>query len=279
MHRYYLSWRNPAAPTVLFYPQLPSWRTGIHKILMQAGIGITDDPETSFAIAIFWEDSTFPRGWQQLKEMQKAKKVINYHCTDISKKNIEKVFESVFGYHLRISPESGGKILRKSDFNGKHDGEIIRGPVAEMEEGVVYEKVLNNQLDNGLFEDLRIPYFNGIIPVLSRRFYKKENRFNTISRATLAPVEEHLNREELGLIRRFCEELGFEYGELDLVRDREDQRIYIVDANPTPTLPTSDIMQPALRRKMIRKCSEAFKEAFIAEGSVKNSSISSIKRA
>jgi hypothetical protein len=263
LHRQYLSFRKPKAPIIFFYPQLPGWKTSIHKILMHAGIGVTDDPDDSFDIAIYWEDRTFRNRRQQLEAIKDSVKIINYNCTDISKEKVEEVFEKIFGYNLRVSPESGGRILRKSNFNGMHDGEIIRGPVAEKEEGVVYERLLNNQLDNGLFEDIRLPYFNGIIPLISLRYHSKRGRFNTIQKATLAKVEKHLSREELQLIHRFCVKLGLEYGELDLIRDRNDQRLYIVDANPTPTVPPSKSMKWGLRRRMIRTWSWAFKEAFL----------------
>ena len=32
----------------------------------------------------------------------------------------------------------------------------------------------------------------------------------------------------------FCAAMGLDYGKLDIIRDREDQRLYILDANTTP---------------------------------------------
>ena len=32
----------------------------------------------------------------------------------------------------------------------------------------------------------------------------------------------------------FCRRMGLDYGELDMLRDREDGRLYIVDVNNTP---------------------------------------------
>lgn len=57
--------------------------------------------------------------------------------------------------------------------------------------------------------------------------------------------------------------LGFEYGDLDMIRDRNDQRLYILDANPTPTLPPREAIKPALRQLMIHQWAEAFEEAFL----------------
>ncbi|WP_228476812.1 hypothetical protein, partial [Pseudomonas aeruginosa] len=40
-----------------------------------------------------------------------------------------------------------------------------------------------------------------------------------------------LSAVELANISRFCTELGLEFGELDVLRDRGTRRLYIVDAN------------------------------------------------
>lgn len=264
LHRYYLHFKKSRPKQILFHPQLPGWKTGIHNILINLEISITDNPSAPFTLAIFWEDRTFRRRRKKLDILQDTKKVINYHCTDISKEKVEEVFKQVFGYDLYVDPHAtNNRILRKSNFNGRHDGKVIQGPVSERKKDFVYEKVLNNQINDNLFQDLRITYFNGIIPLVSPRFHNKANRFGNTTKATIEKVENHLTREELKLIRCFCTRLGLEYGDLDLIRNKNDQRLYVVDANPTPTIPPPSVMKPALRKIMIQKWSEAFKEAFL----------------
>lgn len=265
LHRSYLNIKKAKPPTVFFYPQLPNWKTAIHPMLLNLGVGLTDKPSDDFSIAIFWENRTFRRRREELEKL-KGVRVINYHCTDVSKKRVEEVFEQVFGYNLKARQQSAGRLLRKSNFNGMHDGTIIQGPVQEKKEGFVYEKLLNNQVGPNLFEDLRIGYFNGIIPLVSPRFHTGNDRFGRVLNARVEKTEDYLSEEEIRLIRSFCTKLGFEYGDLDLIRDRNDQRLYIVDANPTPTIPSSSSMKPALRSLMIRKWAEGFKKAFLKEG-------------
>ena len=48
-------------------------------------------------------------------------------------------------------------------------------------------------------------------------------------------------KDELNKIHRFCAKIGMDYGEVDVLRDRDDGRIYIVDANNTPSGPPSPI--------------------------------------
>lgn len=263
LHRSYLQLKKAHPVTILFYPQLPGWKTTVHQMLMNLGIGITNKLSDSFARAIFWEDRTFRQGRAALEEVCAREKIINYHCTNISKERVEEVFEQVFGYSLRANTATAGPMLRKSNYNGAHDGKVIQGPVTEIEEGVVYEKLLNNQLSENLFQDMRVTYLKGMIPLISLRFHDRECRFGKVRRATVEKVEDHLSSREIEQIRHFCRQLGFEYGDLDLIRNRDDQRLYIVDANPTPSVPSSSVMDPPLRTFMIQELSAAFKKAFL----------------
>lgn len=202
-HRTYLHFKKPKPKQVLFYPQWPSWKSGIHKILMNLEVGVTDNFSHPFIIAIFWEDRTFRKRRSKLDAVYGTKKIINYHCTDISKEKVEEVFKYVFGYDLGIDPFSTGKMVKKSNFNSSHDGKIIQGPVLEKEKGFVYEKLLDNQIGDSLFQDMRITYFNGIIPFVSLRFHDRESRFGNTIKATIEKVGDYLSREELNLIHHF----------------------------------------------------------------------------
>ena len=46
-------------------------------------------------------------------------------------------------------------------------------------------------------------------------------------------VNEIFSAEEIDKIYQFCRNIGLEVGELDMLRDRSDSKVYIVDANKT----------------------------------------------
>ena len=49
---------------------------------------------------------------------------------DISKTRVDEAFSKVFGYSPMVDPRThAGPLVRKSERNGAHDGEIIIGPV------------------------------------------------------------------------------------------------------------------------------------------------------
>ncbi len=46
-----------------------------------------------------------------------------------------------------------------------------------------------------------------------------------------------MSGQEISNLLQFCQLMGMDYGELDVLRDRQDGRIYVVDANSTPLPP------------------------------------------
>ena len=56
--------------------------------------------------------------------------------------------------------------------------------------------------------------------------------------------------------------MRLEYGELDILRDLDNKKIYIVDVNNTPFGPPANI-SAAQGKEAIRILAEAFEEAFL----------------
>jgi hypothetical protein len=57
--------------------------------------------------------------------------------------------------------------------------------------------------------------------------------------------------------------MDLDYGELDLLRDRGDGRIYVVDVNSTPWGPPNHISEDQSRIAVARMAS-AFRQAFLS---------------
>ena len=58
--------------------------------------------------------------------------------------------------------------------------------------------------------------------------------------------------------------MGMDYGELDILRDNDNGKIYIVDANKTPGF-NFDGCSESDKTIIIRRLTAAFKEAFISD--------------
>ncbi|QHT69441.1 hypothetical protein GXP67_23760 [Rhodocytophaga rosea] len=251
--------------TILFYPQLPLWETEIFKIIKSLDYNITNNPHQKFDMVFNWEDITFRNEYPLLKELSKRYPIINYNCHDISKKRVEAVFQEIFGYSSFVDPTTHqGVCVQKNDLNAKHDGKIIQCPIKHIEPEYIYQKLLSFETADKLVADYRIPIFGSIIPFLVIRYKQPDTRFTKVVRVSVVDPTDLLSKEELENIRLFCQKIGLQYGELDMIRNKEDGRLYILDANNTPwSPPTSVELSKEQRQLMLRKGVEAFRHSFL----------------
>ena len=168
---------------------------------------------------------------------------INGECRDITKTRVAEVFEDVFGYALAVDPTTHrGRMVCKSEGNGTHDGHIVSGPCAARE-GWVYQRVIETE-NAGYVTDLRCPTVFGKLAVVCRKRRETERRFDNYNAdCELLEPKEVFSAEELAKITDFCAAMRLDWGGLDILRDRTDGRIYIVDVNktdmPVLVLPTA----------------------------------------
>ena len=110
-------------------------------------------------------------------------------------------------------------------------------------------RLIDNRTDGGAVEDLRVPVVGGEIPFVYRKHRPFCDRFsNTNLWVGLATAEQVLSEGEQELLRGFCRAMGLDLGELDVLRDAGDTRIYVVDVNPTAwgpprPLPTAEAIR------------------------------------
>ncbi len=218
--------RQPLA--IWFAPETPRPWYLVRAAAMWAGIDVARRPEEA-ATAFYFDDVTIG-----VPESAGPLRGLNYGCADVSKSHVAAVFEAVFGYPLSVDPmTTAGPIVEKSEKNGVHDGRIVEGPIAPRP-GFVYQKLVDTADRSGACQDLRTPCAGGA-PVLVWIKVKPAGRRFAIQnrRATLHRPEEIFSPRELTLIKAFNDRMGADWGGLDILRDRHDGRIYIVDVNKT----------------------------------------------
>jgi hypothetical protein len=254
--------------TILFYPQFPSKTTILHKIFTALHFNITNNPDKGHCLTIYWDDTTYRKPNSLIREMGKSGTVVNLNSMDISKSFVDEVFTRVFGYSCLIDCQTySGYIVKKNEVNAFHDGMIVQGPVLR-EAGFVYQKLIDNSVDDGLTADLRIPIINGVIPLIYIKYKPDEERFGLFKRkhhrqksVELHSPEALLSADEISKLIEFCKEFHLDYGELDVLRDRDDGKIYIVDVNNTPTGPP--YMNPKERQAALQKMTEVFVRQYL----------------
>ena len=238
--------------TVLFYPDRPALYSTLSQLCHIEGIRISTNPARPYDACIFWKDSTYCELDQTAAHIAAKSRMINSRCLDISKKRVDVAHQNAFGYAMELDPTTqSGAFLRKSNKNYAHDGLIMYGPITPQEadaaanNGYLFVKLINNGIsvpnDNvpgpvsDYVQEFRVPYFDGTIPVCYVKYRPIKERFGSYNtNVNLADAKEVFSPTECSRIVDFCKDLGFDCGELDVLRDIDDGRIYIVDANTTP---------------------------------------------
>lgn len=224
---------------ILFYPQ-----GGIHGDGYKIGDMIkcldwsyTYDHCDEWDIALFWQFAGRHAKSTRLTEFKKnGKRVINENCHDLSKANLEKIHVEIFGYGTFA--ENQRFCMRKKDHQGAHDGIIIRNN--KPDEGYIHQKIIDTRSDfkyEGVYllHDIRVPIFGNEIPFLIIKY--KIPEFIVADNCvvcTMVEVMDWFNDNEVSQIKAFAKKICLDYGELDILRDNCDGRIYITDAGKTP---------------------------------------------
>ena len=218
-------------PTIAFYPDKPRPWYFIWPVMHVAGAKLIDDPSQADIVFQF-EDTTVSEN--TAPRTKPGATLVNFECDDVSKSRVAEAWAKVAGYDLKVNPRTHvGPMVEKAEKNASHDGRIIEGPM-EPVPGKSYQRLVDNEIEGGLVEDLRCCIVGGKPGVSFRKRRPLARRFlNENAEVLLDQPTNCYTADEIDVICRFCEEIGLDWGGVDVLRDRADGRIYIVDANKT----------------------------------------------
>ena len=215
-------------PRLWFAPDRPRPWYLIWPAVQLAGLCIVARPEDA-DLGFFFEDVTVspPPAANGLP-------MLNAGCPDVSKTRVAEMFEQVSGRSLKVDPAAWtGAMVGKSEKNGAHDGRIAEGP-RPAGDGLVWQRFIDTRAPDGCVEDLRCPTVGGEIPVVYLKRRPAARRFeNSNSEVRLLEPRDVFTKAERGFIREFAGAMGLDWGGIDVLRDRRDGRLWIVDVNKT----------------------------------------------
>jgi len=227
---------EPATPsfTIFFTPERARPWYLIWAVSRAAGAKLAKDASQADVVMQF-EDATYSPNDPPTK-LKPGVKLVNFGCRDVSKTNVARACAAAFGNPLAVDPTTYvGPAVEKSEINAAHDGRIVQCPTQALP-GRVYQRVVDNRMPSNmeLVEDLRTSTVGGKpICVFIKRRQVSKRFLNTNTEVLLRKPEEVFNQEELDQISAFTREIGLDWGGVDVLRDRADGRLYIVDANKT----------------------------------------------
>ena len=228
----------------------------IWKTCRLLGLRMRPAADASWDVAVAWRDET-------RCAPHPVPGALNALCVDIGKDLVQRRFAEAFGYALAVDPRAHeGAYVRKSVRNYAHDGVVLDTP-APRQPGFVYERLIDTVDPDGYATDLRTPIVGDSIPLVWVLKRPAGDRFGTDSPyARRVATSEAFTPDEIGKLLAFARSLGLAYGELDVLRDRTDGRIYVVDANKTPVGPPPAL--PAHERyRSMHRIAGAFAREFL----------------
>lgn len=207
-------------------------------------------------LAYYHEDETRVSG---------AAGALNGRCTDIGKARVAAVWEASAGYALAVDPTRWtGPMMSKSDANATHDGRLEDGPVLYPEPGRAYQRLIDNRVTDGEIMDIRPCVIGDEIAFCYLRYRPIASRFpNENNRVVRVAAATMLSADEVALVLRFARAIGLDVGEIDILRDRTDGRIYAVDVSKTPHSP-GDYFLNARGFGAMRLAAAAFRRQFLS---------------
>ena len=222
---------------ILAYPDKVSNGAKLWHVCEHFGIQITNNPQTVFDYAIYWCNKTNSMPDWIISQIAQKMNVININCVNVLKSRVDKIWEKSCGYSITINPEKYQyEYVRKSQLQYRsHTGEVHDGIICDSpqkpDKKFVYQRLIDTSVDGGRFRTLRLPIFKKNIPCIIVKDSK--DRFKEAHSVVEVEYDifNYIDGVELYNIRKFCRKIGLDYGELDILRDNETERIYVVDVN------------------------------------------------
>jgi hypothetical protein len=261
--RFFFRWRAmaPLGPrfTIGFTPERARPWYLIRAVSHVAGGKLAKDIAEADVVMQF-EDATHSPNAPPMR-LKPGAKLINFGCTDISKSCVAAASETAFGNSLAVDPAGhNGPVVEKSEINAAHDGRIVHCPTPA-HAGRAYQRLIDNRSpDLTLVEDLRTCTLGGkpICVFIKRRPVTKRFQ-NTNVDVLLRNPEDVFSADEIERIGVFCRQIGLDWGGVDVLRDRTDGKLYIVDANKTDMGPPIALNLPD-KLIALRKLALAFRD-------------------
>ncbi len=251
--------RQTPSFTIAFTPERARPWYLIWAVSRAAGAVYTSDASNADVVMQF-EDATYSPNTPPAR-LKPGAKLINFGCTDVSKSRVAWACEQGFGYKLAVDPLTHtGPAVEKSEINAAHDGRIVQCPTKPLPDRV-YQRVIDNRsADPNIVEDLRTCTVGGKAACVFIKRRPVTKRFlNTNTEVVLRRPEDVFTPQELSQITAFTRAIGLDWGGVDVLRDRADGRLYIVDANKTDMGPPISLNLPD-KVKAARMLAKAFRD-------------------
>jgi hypothetical protein len=232
LHGFWVRLTKPRGPRIWFAPHRPRPWYIIWAAMVWGGFEFAPTPARADA-AFYFEDQTVA-----IPPAPQHAKAFNFGVGDVSKSNVARVMEEAFGYPLAIDPTTFvGEAVEKGEGNGVHDGRLVTCPLQPVA-GRAYQRVIKTEGVDGWAYDLRTACVGGEPVVVFVKQKPAAARFSIQNTSVVVKTpEEVFSAAEIEQLKLFLAAMKLDWGGLDVLREHESGRLYVVDVNKTDTGP------------------------------------------
>ena len=245
----YLQKKNVPPLKIYIYGNYPHFeKATAYFMLRKAGVNFVNKYDPHSDIGWFWDSQIkLDKKTDKMYDFSKNLRFINFFLKDTSKDFVAKSMEEHFGYTFKINPKTfNGYCIAKHNGNGTKSCFFLKCPINadEVFHDHCYQKIINysSKSDSSTLYELRVPIFKNMIPFTFFKTRNKGLRFTSKNKSMdIVPATAHLSEQECQDIIMYCQKIGLEYGEIDILRSDDDGKIYIIDVNNTPWWPPNKL--------------------------------------
>jgi hypothetical protein len=254
LHGFLARLRRPMGPRILFTPYNPRPWYIVWAAMVWGGMDFARSAENADA-AFYFEDQTVAS-----PPPPPHMRAFNYSVCDVSKSTVARVMEEAFGYPLALDPRTHvGEAVEKGEGNGLHDGRIVQCPCEPLP-GKAYQRLIRTADETNMARDLRTATVGGKpIVVFDKRKPAGESFSIQNTSVVVRTPEDVFSAAEIAQIEKFCAAMKLDWGGLDVLREHDTARLYVVDVNKTDTGPAV-VLSWRDRKKATTLLSNALRE-------------------
>jgi len=245
--------------TFQYYPETPTRHHAARVVCVAArcrGVSYNGRNDAR-AVCFFHDDTASPQAFTEaLRRSRPGIYVINGSCLDISKRHVDILHKKAFGYGLNldrpaIAASRDERFVVKSNANAAHQGRLVTRDDALSaldEDQLVVQKYVDTRVSyrgESWVCDHRVGVGDGRILFVIRKLRLAKNVFYPeTAHFILTPPQGAFTPAETEAIMRLCRLAGLDIGELDILRDRRDRKLYVCDVSRTPQRMPSSMIAP-----------------------------------
>ena len=225
---------------IFFYPDPNVYKTRVMlaiRAIDEVSIGDIDH----FDVAVHWDFQDVNQTPEVMFDwVYDGKLVLNHHLNNVTKQHVDECFTRAFGYSSLISDTYQGQYLSKRNQQSRGAVSVLLPEVSGKKstnidkyspDYRIKQKIIRTDKDSGWCIEYRYMKFGEYSYVIekqkppSRRYRSNAKKYRAIN------IPEAFYEDEHDKIESFCNFIGLDFGEVDVLREAETGALYIVDVN------------------------------------------------